>query len=108
MGKPLDIAKLRQEYREGRSLRELAKEVGVSHVHVSRALKEAGEPLRKARSAEIQQRMVEAKQHKALLQQRAVSVLFLNGLSPVEIAVVLQRSFVWVGRKLREEGLLVR
>jgi len=108
MGKPsIDVEKLRQEYREGRSLRELALECGVSHVQVGRLLKTAGEPLRVPRSNEIRQRMVDAKQTKAIVQQRAAAILLQSGMTPVEVATALGHTYDWVRRKAKEEGMFV-
>lgn len=106
--KHVDIEKVRAEYREGKSLRELAQENGVSHVHIGRLLKGVGEAMRVPRSLEIRQRMVEAKQIKAIVQQRAAVVLYTQGSMKVpEIASALGRTYDWVTRKLKEEGVFV-
>jgi hypothetical protein len=102
---PLDIEKLRQEYREGRSLRELAQETDYSHIHLWRLLQAAGEPMRKTPRQELQTKMAEARKEQADLMRRCVILLFKGGVTIPEIAVALGYKAVWVRSVLREASI---
>ncbi len=104
---PIDLEKVRQEYREGRSLRAIAQDYGYSHVHISRMLTKLGEPKRPHTNPEIQQRMREAKAKKVQLQREAAICLCKNGMQPQDVAVVLGHNLDWVRGILKEEGIYV-
>lgn len=104
---PLDIEKVRQEYREGRSLRDIAAEVGYSHVHVRRLLQSAGEPIRKMQRYELQQRMRDAKDRMVDLRRRAAIALYKAGFATPEIAIVVGKTQTWVQAHLRDASIYV-
>ena len=102
---PLDLERLRQEYREGRSLRELAKETPYSHIHLWRMLKAQGEPMRQPPKHELQTKMVQARKDQSELVRRSVVTLFKGGFTVPEVSVVLNRKAVWVREVLREASI---
>lgn len=102
----LDIPKVCQEYREGRSLRDLAREHGCSHVHLWRELLAAGEPIRKATDAQAQ-KLPKAKLSLHTVHAAHAVVLYTHGVPVGEIAYSLRHTPAWVRSKLVEAGVQV-
>lgn len=103
--KPLDTEKVLTDYAEGKSLREIAQELGISHVHVSRILQKGGVARRPSTNPSIQQRMREARQKKVELQKQAALLLIKQGMTLPDVVVVLGRKPEWLARILKEEGI---
>ena len=102
-----DVEWMRQEYREGRSLREIAADVGYSHVHVRRLLQAVQEPIRAIPKGDLQKRMVEARTKLAELQAKAVPILFKSGMDVASIATAFQKRPEWVLTVLRDAQVYV-
>lgn len=102
--KLVDVPKLCQEYREGRSLRDLAQDYGCSHVFVWRALLEAGEPIRTTTSARTQA-LPKTKQRLHHIHAAHAVLLHSNGVPVDEIAFSLRHTPAWVKSKLAEAGI---
>ena len=100
--KNIDIDKAREEYRQGRSLRDLAADFGCSHVHLWRVLKEAGEPLRRGGPTEPLPK-ARAKLHE--VHAAHALVLHTNGVPLREIAASLGHTEAWVKQKLKDAGV---
>lgn len=99
-----DVERVREEYRAGRSLRALAKEVGCSHVHVWRVLKASGESVR-PKAAPRHPKMEGGRRELALVQSAHAVILFQHGVSVAEIAFSLRHTAAWVLSKLKESGV---
>lgn len=103
-GRSIDL--LIVEYEEGKTLRELARDVGVSHVHLARLLKANGAKMR-SRSANTT-KVNAAKQNLASVQAAHAVILYSYGAPVDEIAASLRRPASWVADQIREAGAAVR
>lgn len=104
MALTIDLDKAREDYRQGRSLRDLAKEYGCSHVHLWRALKAAGEPLRRVGPVDP---LPKARANLHAVHAAHALVLHSNGVPLREIAASLGHTEAWVKAKLKEAGIVV-
>lgn len=100
----IDVDKVREEYRQGRSLRDIAKECGCSHVHLWRVLKQAGEPLRRKGPTDP---LPKARASLHAVHAAHALVLHSNGVPLHEIAASLGHTEAWVKAKLRDAGITV-
>lgn len=103
-GRSIDLLII--EYEEGKTLRELAKDVGVSHVHLARLLKANGAKMR-SRSANTT-KVNAAKQNFASVQAAHAVILYSYGAPVDEIAASLRRPASWVADQIRESGAAVQ
>lgn len=104
----LDLKQIGIQYIEGKSLRELAKSAGVSHVHLSRLLKASGVSMRKRSSSRNTQRANTVRTHRHVLHAAHAVILYAYGVDVDEIAVSLNRSADWVRLEIRAAGVPFR
>lgn len=105
---PIDLSKLRSDYREGKTLRELAEEWKCSHVCVWRKLKDAGEPIRKKSDTQNHKKMVAVRVDLANAHAAHAVILYDYGVPIEEIAASLRHTAGWVREKLAEAGVKER
>lgn len=90
-------------YEEGRTLREIASEVGVSHVHLARLLKAQGAVMRSRASNTAKTNA--AKADLAQIHSAHAVVLYSYGVPLDEIARSLRRPIEWIADQVRDAGL---
>lgn len=97
-----DPAVICEEYRQGKSLRELAADHGCSHVHIRRVLQRAGEAPRKLSGKDLQARMSASKQRRAQIRETAAVILHGSGMPLEDIASAFGHSVAWVQTVLKK------
>ncbi len=103
-GRPIDL--LVVEYEEGKTLRQIAADVGVSHVHVARLLKANGAKMRPRSGNTAKANALKA--DFAAVQAAHAVILYAYGAPVDEIAVSLRRPASWVADQIRESGAAVQ
>ena len=108
MFRGFDVGKLIAEYDEGRSLREIASEVGVSHVHLSRVLRANGAVMRARSSAKNTKTANDLRAKRFTIQAAHAVILYSYGVDVEEIAVSLGRTPDWVTQEVVSAGVSIR
>lgn len=100
----LDVPTVCREYQEGRSLRDLAKESGCSHVHLWRVLLANGVTIRGATDTQAQ-KLPKSRLSRNDIHAAHAVVLHSHGVPVDEIAFSLRHTPAWVRTKLAEAGI---
>lgn len=108
MFRGFSVEKLIADYEEGRSLREIAAEVGVSHVHLSRVLRANGAVMRARSSSRNTKTANDLRARRLTIQAAHAVILYSYGVDVEEIAVSLGRTPDWVVQEVVSAGVAVR
>lgn len=104
----VEVQRLVAEYEEGRSLRDIAAEIGVSHVHLARIIKANGATMRKRSSSRNPQTANALRAKRLAIQSAHAAILYSYGVDADEIAVSLGRTVDWVRQEVHAAGVALR
>jgi len=104
----VEVPRLIEQYEEGRSLRDLAAEIGVSHVHLARVIKANGAKMRERSSSRNPQAANALRAKRLAIQSAHAVILYAYGVDVDEIAVSLGRTPDWVRQEVFAAGVTIR